>query len=143
MSSEVTVRLEQNQAVFHPNAIIKGLCQWKLPEGHNHHSGSVCLLWYTEGIGTQDIGIIATEDFEIGNRIGEYRFSFTLPESPISVSSSLISILWAVECVLGNEVIRAPLVSSAWDDELVLLFEDEQTTERDTAEDEEELNASS
>jgi len=57
------------------------------------------LFWYTEGRGTQDIGVIRSIEIEQSMRQGTRIVNFDLPEMPLSFSGSLISIVWAVEAV--------------------------------------------
>jgi len=139
MTNELTIRFEQSSNVFRPKAEVRGVCQWKCSENSKADSGALYLLWYTDGVGTQDIGIVASQEFKVNSRIGESRFSFTLPESPLSISTSIISVLWAVEAVIGKDSTRVPFVNSPWGKEIVMLYEDEHA-EDFSEEDEESLD---
>jgi hypothetical protein len=137
MTSEITIRLQDNNPIVRPNAQVKGICQWKFSDQSKETFGSAYLLWFTEGIGTQDVGIVASQEFPITNRMGEYRFTFTMPESPLSIESSLISILWAVECVIGTDSTRAAVTNSPWEQGLTMLYEDEELDDTDIMDDDE------
>jgi hypothetical protein len=64
------------------------------------------LFWFTRGKGTEDVGVIATQAVPSADSAGEHLFRFTLPEAPYSFSGKLISLLWAVELVASDDVVR-------------------------------------
>jgi hypothetical protein len=57
------------------------------------------LFWFTEGKGTQDIGVVATERVSNPAMSGEHPFSLKAPAQPPSCSGKLVSIRWALELV--------------------------------------------
>lgn len=63
------------------------------------------LFWYTEGKGTQDVGVVETQPL-VPTMAGEQRVRFKLPQAPYSFSGSLISLIWAVELVADDIVGR-------------------------------------
>ena len=68
------------------------------------------LFWFTRGKGTEDVGLIATQAVPSPELAGEQVFRFTLPDAPYSFSGKLISLLWAVELVAGDQVMRCEFV---------------------------------
>ena len=63
------------------------------------------LFWYTQGKGTQDVGVVETQAL-VPTMAGEQRVRFKLPRAPYSFSGALISLIWAVELVADDVVGR-------------------------------------
>jgi hypothetical protein len=72
------------------------------------------LIWYTEGKGDQDIGVVESEPFATPAAEDRRGFSFRLPDGPYSFSGKLISLVWALEVVAepGSRAQRLRLVVS-------------------------------
>jgi hypothetical protein len=68
------------------------------------------LFWFTRGKGTEDVEVVAKSEAPAPAIAGEHVFRFTLPAGPYSFSGKLISLLWAVELVAGNESARSEFV---------------------------------
>lgn len=64
------------------------------------------LFWHTQGKGTEDLEVVATQPVPSPTSAGEHVFRFTLPEGPWSFSGRLISLLWAVELVADDHSAR-------------------------------------
>lgn len=79
-------------------------------------SARVTLFWYTQGRGTQDVGVVAEQDLDTSLLSQEEQFEFTIPPSPYSFSGTLIALKWAVELIIdrGDEVERLELMVSPW-----------------------------
>lgn len=80
------------------------------------------LFWYTEGKGTQDIGVATTERFTDPGQEGEKSFRLKAPSHPLSCSGRLVSIRWALELVSSDDqpVIKVDLVIGPGAQEIVL-----------------------
>lgn len=81
-----------------PGARIEGEVEWRSASDYTELIVSV--FWYTEGRGTEDIGVVAEERIAISGTDGGQRVVFTLPTSPWSFSGRLITLGWAVEANL-------------------------------------------
>jgi hypothetical protein len=77
---------------------------------------AIRLFWYTEGRGTQDVGIAEELELPAGRATCTGTFRFTLPDAPYSFQGSLITLKWAIELVLnkGRDVERLDLIVSPW-----------------------------
>jgi len=81
-------------------------------EGETFERLTAYLLWYTEGIGTQDSEVVEEQRISASGRSGTVRFR--LPPSPYSFSGKLITLQWAVEALAepGEVADRAPFTLS-------------------------------
>lgn len=70
------------------------------------------LFWYTEGKGTQDVGVALTERFPDAGLRGDKPFRMRAPDHPQSCSGRLVSIRWALELVSADDqpVVKVDLV---------------------------------
>lgn len=105
---------------FTPGQEIAGHLGWHLP--HAPRWLELRLFWYTEGKGTQDVGVIARERLAAPAASGTQPFRFTAPAQPPSCSGRLVSIRWALELV-GDEhqpVSRVELVIAPGGREILL-----------------------
>jgi hypothetical protein len=80
------------------------------------------LFWYTSGKGSSDLGIVEALRFDRPQRQDQRAFRFTLPKEPYSFSGKLISLLWALELIVGPnaEAERHDLVMSPTRAEILL-----------------------
>lgn len=81
----IALKLDRNS--FKPGEMLEG----EAPGGAGLE---VRLFWYTEGKGTQDLEVVATQTLDAAGR-----FRLKLPAAPYSFSGKLISLIWAVEVV--------------------------------------------
>lgn len=104
---------------YSPGAVIKGEIDWQVD--YRPKMAVLRLFWYTEGKGTQDVGIVEEKNL---NPVSAHQkdFRFQLPEAPYSFKGSLITLKWAVELVLdkGKDSARVDLVVSPWTKEPIL-----------------------
>lgn len=109
--SWMEVVLDEGRAAFLPGEELRGAAAWRLETAPE--SLALRLFWYTQGKGTQDVGIADSLELPPSTE-GRREFRFRLPEGPYSFSGKLISLLWAVELVAepGGETARADLVLS-------------------------------
>ncbi len=108
MTISITTKNDTN--AFEPGAEVCGVVSWSLSKEPKRVT--VSLMWRTEGKGTQDTEVADSMDFEVYNKVGEEKFSFTLPIAPYSCSGQLISICWALEAFIksGNDECRYDLI---------------------------------
>lgn len=91
----IALRLDREPASYRPQEAVTGIVT-------GGAAGlEVRLFWYTEGKGTQDLEIVATQRLDAGGR-----FRLDLPAAPYSFSGKLISLIWAVE--VAGEASGAP-----------------------------------
>lgn len=85
---------------YAPGESVTGKVLWTLdkPPGEIR----LTLGWWTEGRGTRDARIEASQEWEAPGAAGEESFSLTLPPSPYSFSGTLITLKWALELSTGK-----------------------------------------
>ncbi len=117
----MSLRIHLEDTSLEPGSELRGRVDWRA-EGEPPESLLVSLLWYTEGKGTEDVGIVDHVTVEHPSIQGGHEFSFRLPDFPWSFSGTLISLVWAVEASLepGGAVERANLVSAPGAREITL-----------------------
>lgn len=101
MPDRIEIATQGRRFVFAPGEVLEGSTAWELEAPPR--AVSVALLWYTEGRGDQDVGVVATQDFEAPGQRDRRDFAFTIPRGPLSFSGTLISLAWALEVVAEPE----------------------------------------
>ncbi|KPK37951.1 MAG: hypothetical protein AMJ65_13520 [Phycisphaerae bacterium SG8_4] len=91
----LTIQLEQNKTALRPGDVVAGTVSWKLEE--QVRQVELRLLWYTQGKGDEDAGLVETMTFAQPSLSDQRSFRFTLPNGPYSFSGSLISLTWTLE----------------------------------------------
>lgn len=114
--NQTGIRIDGDLTGFPPGAVIEGAINWEVD--YRPKTAMLRLFWYTEGKGTQDIGIVQEKSLNPASRYQE-RFRFQLPEAPYSFSGQLISLKWAIELVLdkGKDSSRVEFIVSPWTEE--------------------------
>lgn len=116
----ISLNLTEGKTAFAPGENLTGIVRW---------SGEQCpawlelrLFWYTEGKGTQDLGVATTERFSELAVSGERSFRLPAPAHPPSCSGQLVSIRWALELVSADDqpVVKQNLVIAPGAREIVL-----------------------
>jgi hypothetical protein len=77
--------------------VVEGRAWWQLDRPPTEVV--VRLFWYTQGKGTQDVGVVEELPWSAPGQQDHRTFQFRLPEGPFSFSGKLISLVWAVEVV--------------------------------------------
>lgn len=102
MNDTLEIELRDKKTQFSPDEWIEGDVNWSFSAPQKRLE--IRLLWFTQGKGTTDLGVVRTETVEaphaqtgIGLSSGSQAFRFRLPEAPHSFSGQLISLVWAVE----------------------------------------------
>lgn len=108
MSMEIVIA--ENRNAFTHGENIGGLLRWNLDQAPRWLE--LRLFWYTEGKGTQNVGVEAQQRFTDLSISGERPFQFIAPAHPPSCSGKLVSIRWALELVSNDahEIARVEVV---------------------------------
>ncbi len=114
------LQLNQDPATLVPGQTIDGTVGWERESPPK--KAMLRLFWYTEGRGTQDVGVIEEITLPIDQRAMKGTFRFNIPDSPYSFQGQLITLKWAIELVLnkGKEVERLDLIVSPWVEQVKL-----------------------
>jgi hypothetical protein len=91
------VESRDGRAAFVPGEAIAGTASWSFDAQPD--AVELRLIWYTQGKGTQDVGVVETVPYGPVAREDRREFKLHLPASPYSFSGKLISLLWALELV--------------------------------------------
>lgn len=107
------LKLELEREVYRPLETLRGTATWVLEAPAPLE---LRLFWYTEGKGTQDVSVIATQSLAAGTLTGRQPFEFVLPDSPYTLHGTLLSICWGVEFLPGGrkEAEIARFILSPW-----------------------------
>lgn len=118
----INVETRDGVTSFRPGDPVEGRAWWHI-DSPAPTEVVVRLFWYTQGKGTQDLGVVAEESFPAPGVQDRRTFSFHLPAGPFSFSGKLISLLWAVEVVAqpGGESARFEFTVSPTGDEIRLV----------------------
>ena len=112
MSAQILT--DKDQTLFHPNDKVRGIVQWSVPR--SPESARLQLFYFTEGKGTRDVVVQATEVFTAPLARDKREFEFHLPPTPWSFCGKLVSVHWAVELLLDrpprDDLTRLELVVS-------------------------------
>jgi hypothetical protein len=116
------IRIETRDGAnaFLPGETVEGTVGWHFDVPAR--SVELRLLWYTEGKGDQDVGVVTSLPLP-NPGIDEIRpFQIRLPAGPFSFSGRLISLLWALEAVAepGSRAERLPITVSPTRQEILL-----------------------
>lgn len=116
--SPLTIDIEQRQTAFLPGQTLSGTARWNLSKPPK--KAAIRLLWFTQGRGTEDAGVVEATDFDLPQLTDERQFEFCLPAGPYSFSGTLISLTWALELEVGRECERMEIVVSPTGEEITL-----------------------
>jgi len=107
------IQLENDRSLFAPGEELRGVAEWELSE--TPKTADLKLIWYTMGIGTQDVAVLEELSLPFAPSHRE-EFSFSLPESPYSFTGIHITLQWAVELSVnkGKDSARADFTLSPW-----------------------------
>ncbi len=108
--ARLTIETHEHQTTYRPGDKVTGFVGWELAEAPRQ--AELRLFWYTQGRGTQDTRIVATQRWDRPAKVDAPLFDFQLPGGPFSFSGKLVSVLWALELVVDGEVARLDLVVS-------------------------------
>lgn len=95
-----TIRTELDNVAFVPGETLRGTVGWQVKD--TPPAVTLRMFHYTEGRGTQDVEIIEEKIFDHPHSSGEEAFEFSLPAGPYSFSGKLVSLIWALELMIGE-----------------------------------------
>jgi hypothetical protein len=116
----IKIEILNNKLEYLPGETVQGRVSWQAVKPVK--SAEIRLFWYTSGKGTQDVGIADTVHVENPQQNHDQEFTLNIPEAPYSFSGKLISLIWAIECVLepSDETERVELTISTTGKEVLL-----------------------
>lgn len=117
---QLAIQLNQDPATLVPGQVVDGTVAWTVDDPPK--KAMLRLFWYTEGRGTQAVGVVEELELPAGRTTCRGTFRFSIPDTPYSFRGQLISLKWAIELVLnkGKQVERLELVVSPWVEQLTL-----------------------
>ena len=124
----IEISLDQSVPQYRPDDKVAGRVTWSDLDT-KITSLETRLIWYTEGKGDQDVGVVETTHVNLTAPNGHANFEFKAPGRPYSFSGKLISLIWAVEVVLfpTRDGERKQLTISGSGQEIVLDQSHEET----------------
>ncbi len=118
--TELEIKTRLDKTNFIPGEELGGEVSWQTDSAPG--KVELRLFWHTEGKGGRDVQTVATVSFDNAGKQDRRPFQFQLPASPYSFSGKLISLVWALELVLGStgEIERLEVVVSPTRTEIAL-----------------------
>lgn len=106
----VSLELDDALAAHTPQSTFAVTVRWS--GGEEGTTGSVRLVWWTEGKGDRDFEVVAEHALEDAGAEGEAALELTFPAMPYSYAGKMISVRWGVEAVFqpGEHLELLPLV---------------------------------
>ena len=117
-NSTIDIEIKDGQTSFLPGQTLGGIARWLCSEPPK--KASLQLIWFTEGKGDEDVGLVEEIKFENPYVSDERPFKFQLPGRPYSFSGKLISLTWALELQVDHECVRKEIVLSPSGNEIML-----------------------
>lgn len=99
MSMDLT--LDDGRSAFAPGQAITGQVRWQLDQAPAWIE--LRLFWYTQGKGTQDVGVALRERYDHPQMSDTRSFNLAAPAQPPSCSGRLVSVCWALELVSSDD----------------------------------------
>jgi len=119
--ASLSIHLTDDRETFAPGEILEGKAAWQLEQAPKKIF--LRLFWFTRGKGTEDIEVISETVFDHPLAAESRPFKMTLAQSPYSFSGRLVSLIWALELVAGDNdtAITKEIVISPFGYEIDLL----------------------
>jgi len=95
--SRMQLELADGKTKYRPGETLEGVAFWELD--NLPRTLELRLFWRTQGKGTVDVEVVASQPVDSPGARDRRPFRFALPPGPYSVSGSLVSIVWGVEIV--------------------------------------------
>lgn len=117
---QLAVEIQNGANAFLPGETVEGTVSWQL-DGPAQ-TVELRLLWYTQGKGDQDVGVVSSVPFGSPGLQDSRPFRVSLPDGPFSFSGKLISLSWALELVVepGSRASRTEITVSPTRTEILL-----------------------
>ena len=118
--TELEIKTRLDKTNFLPGEELAGEVSWQTESSPGRVE--LRLFWHTQGKGMRDVEVVDTKIFDNTGPHDRRAFQFQLPDSPYSFSGKLISVVWALELVLGStgETERLEIVISPTRSEITL-----------------------
>lgn len=115
----IQLHFESDHNEFKPGEVLRGKLAWDISAARSELE--LRLLWFTSGSGSSDLQVVEARPIAIQQTSGT-DFKFVLPYSPYSFSGKLLSLVWAIEVVCGDEqtVVRKEFFLSPTGREILL-----------------------
>ncbi len=104
----IKIGILDNRTAFRPGETLEGAVIWELEKPPA--IAELRLLWFTRGKGTEDSEVVSTVTFAAPQAGDTRDFRIAVPAAPYSFDGRLISLIWALELVLGDEFERTEIV---------------------------------
>ena len=91
------INLADQRTAYAPGDEIIGTVHWT--DGEAPHTLELRLFWFTQGKGTQDVGVVQRLTIPKLTDGESHPFTVRAPAAPPSCSGQLVSICWALELV--------------------------------------------
>lgn len=116
----LAIEIQDGANAFLPGEAVEGTVSWQLDRPAQ--TAELRLLWYTQGKGDQDVGVVSTVPFSNPGLQDRRSFRVSLPDGPFSFSGKLISLAWALELVIepGSRASRTEITVSPTRMEILL-----------------------
>jgi hypothetical protein len=93
------IRLKLDREALAPGEELLGAFAVEAAEGDELRTLELSVLWYTEGKGDEDLGVVHFEEWPRGEGFDltrPYAFVAKLPRTPLSYDGEIVKIHWAV-----------------------------------------------
>ncbi len=100
MEAGITITLEGGRKEYAAGDALKGTVAWESP-GASEDAAELSVLWYTEGKGDQNTGVVHFEEFALDDR-RKHTFAADLPLLPLTYHGHLLKIHWLVRVRTGS-----------------------------------------
>ncbi|HMP79534.1 MAG TPA: hypothetical protein PKD54_08790 [Pirellulaceae bacterium] len=95
---KLEIQSQDARTAFEPGEDIVLVAHWELDSTIDALEAR--LVWFTQGKGTQDIGLAWRHRWDRPPLVGHEAISVVLPEGPYTFSGSLISLSWRLELIM-------------------------------------------
>lgn len=99
--SLIKIATADGRVNFEPGEMVHISIDWQLDTPPK--MADLRLIWYTRGKGDEDVSVVARVPFTELKATDRRTAEFLIPESPYGFSGKLISLIWAVELILGKD----------------------------------------
>ncbi|MFC1760734.1 hypothetical protein ACFL6U_01480 [Planctomycetota bacterium] len=116
--AKLGIELEALKTNYRPGEVVAGSVSWQFDKPVKKLD--LRLIWYTQGKGDEDTGLVESQIFEQPGHAEKRSFRFVLPNGPYSFSGTLISLTWALEVVADDFCERQTITVTPTGHEILL-----------------------
>ncbi len=93
--NSLSITIDGNQMAFRPGETVRGTIRWL----YESRPGRIelRLIWFTEGPGPDDVGVVDTLTQEDAFPSDSRMFQFRLPSGPFSYNGNSFRVWWSLE----------------------------------------------